>query len=103
MKEKHLPMFSKNFIKENNFIKHLEYPNIQLTVYRNKTHILGIDDNNTFGSIHLIRGKKKFDQILSIIKDNFTSHFERNNTDNILTDERKRQIQEEKIENFLSK
>ena len=93
-------MFGKNFLTNNNFELHAEYPDIQLTVYKNKTHLLGVDENNTFGSIHLVKNKKNFNHVLETIKKNFSCHLKNNNSESKLkeTDQEKKERQERELE-----
>lgn len=102
MKKGSLPAFSEKFRTDHGYEFHKEFPEILLKIYKNKKSVLAVNFENTFGSIHVFRNQKHFDLILDKLKEDFTSHLKKGKCCE-LTDQQKRQIQQEKLQSFLEK
>jgi hypothetical protein len=99
-KKSQLPMLTEKFLNEHGFEEYDVYTDIQMKLYKNKTHLLAVDFNNTFGSIHLVKNQEKFNQVLDTVKENFSCYKKRNNGEcrPNETDQEKKERQEKELE-----
>jgi hypothetical protein len=104
MKRKGLPAFSENFIKENNYTLHVEFPELELKIFTNEKFILAVDPENTHGSVTIIRNKKNYHKVLGDIKKDFANYIKKPIEENTMDDDAtKCQIQNEKLEKLFNK
>jgi len=72
-----LTVFNEKFLVANGYELYEELPELELKIYKNKTHIIGVDFKHMNGSIHLIRNAKNFERILGIMKEEFAKYLQK--------------------------